>query len=189
MRIYEEDYIGIQMPSLPTDLGGPVTESVSTEIRQTCATWRWCVTMKSRLSKEGVGYIRCWPVPPGTERLRKGRAYIFNFLRETVARVRHASATGTVRADSGFYAHTIVGQQDGCTLLLRQQHSIGWTAQPPLPRPFTLPSTVNPTPHPHFWRLKDGFSPTTAIGDTLQLEADHRRHAEVENAIRDLSVL
>ena len=26
-------------------------------------------------------------------------------------------------------------------------YPIGWTAQPPLPRPFTLPSTVNPTPH------------------------------------------
>ena len=47
-------------------------------------------------------------------RLRKGRANTArgaaNFLRETVARVRHAGATGalTVRADSGFYAHTIV---------------------------------------------------------------------------------
>ena len=29
-------------------------------------------------------------------------------------------------------------------------------------------------------------SPTIADGETLELEADHRRHAEVENAIRDL---
>ena len=47
-------------------------------------------------------------------RLRKGRANTArgaaNFLRETVARVRYAGATGalTVRADSGFYAHAIV---------------------------------------------------------------------------------
>ena len=43
----------------------------------------------------------------GPSQHRPGRA---NFLRETVARVRHAGATGalTVRADSGFYAHTIV---------------------------------------------------------------------------------
>ena len=47
-------------------------------------------------------------------RLREGR---FNtvrgaghFLRETVGRVRYAGASGqlTVRADSGFYAHTVV---------------------------------------------------------------------------------
>ena len=43
----------------------------------------------------------------GPSQHRPGAA---NFLRETVARVRHAGATGalTVRADSGFYAHTIV---------------------------------------------------------------------------------
>ena len=28
--------------------------------------------------------------------------------------------------------------------------------------------------------------PTLVRGDTLELEADHRRHAEIENAIRDL---
>ena len=28
--------------------------------------------------------------------------------------------------------------------------------------------------------------PTPVSGDTLDLEADHRRHAEIENAIRDL---
>ena len=28
--------------------------------------------------------------------------------------------------------------------------------------------------------------PTPVRGDTLDLEADHRRHAEIENAIRDL---
>ena len=47
-------------------------------------------------------------------RLREGRANTArgaaHFLRETVGRVRHAGATGqlTVRADSGFYGHTVV---------------------------------------------------------------------------------
>ena len=47
-------------------------------------------------------------------RLRKGRANTArgaaNFLRETVSRVRHAGATGslTMRADSGFYTHDMV---------------------------------------------------------------------------------
>ena len=47
-------------------------------------------------------------------RLREGRANTArgaaHFLRETVGRVRHAGATGqlTMRAESGFYTHTIV---------------------------------------------------------------------------------
>ena len=49
--------------------------------------------------------------------LRKGRADsacgAANFLRETISRVRYAGAKGqlTVRADSGFYTHSIV---DAC---------------------------------------------------------------------------
>ena len=48
-------------------------------------------------------------------RLREGRAppsgrSAGHFLRETVSRVRHAGATGqlTMRADSGFYSHSVV---------------------------------------------------------------------------------
>ena len=47
-------------------------------------------------------------------RLREGRANTArgaaHFLRETVGRVRYGGATGqlTVRADSGFYGHTVV---------------------------------------------------------------------------------
>ena len=49
-----------------------------------------------------------------TSRLREGRANTArgaaHFLRETVGRVRYGGARGqlTVRADSGFYAHTVV---------------------------------------------------------------------------------
>ena len=51
-------------------------------------------------------------------RLREGRANTArgaaHFLRETLGRVRSAGATGqiTVRADSGFYTHSIVALQD-----------------------------------------------------------------------------
>ena len=81
------------------------------------------------LAKEGVrhhgyagkrGYHPLLAVGAGTEdmlmsRLREGRANTVrgaaHFLRETVNRVRHAGATGplTMRADSGFYTHAIVG--------------------------------------------------------------------------------
>ena len=48
---------------------------------------------------------------------------------------------------------------------------------------------VKPTPNSQLALLIDysyhGFI-TDRDGDTLELEADHRRHAEIENAIRDL---
>ena len=195
------------------------------------------------LAKEGArhhnytgqrGYHPLLAVAAGTgdvlmARLRKGRANTArgaaNFLRETVARVRHAGATGalTVRADSGFYAHTIVAvcrKMDVRFSITIRQHprlrnlieAIPETDWTPIPywmdgaasvaetiytpfdsQPDAAPvrlivRRVKPTPGSQL-----GFSPTTAItvftdreGDTLQLEADHRRHAEVENAIRDL---
>ena len=71
------------------------------------------------------------------------------------------------------------------------------------PRPLTLPSgaepdaapvrlivrRVKPTPGSQLALFASysyhGFI-TDRDGDTLELEADHRRHAEIENAIRDL---
>ena len=57
-------------------------------------------------------------------RLREGRANTArgaaHFLRETVSRVRYGGARGqlTVRADSGFYAHSVVSVcRKGCPLL------------------------------------------------------------------------
>ena len=67
-------------------------------------------------------------------------------------------------------------------------------------RPPTPPSGLSPAPHRcgSFRRVKptpgsqlalfdlhNGFI-TDRDGETLELEADHRRHAEIENAIRDL---
>ena len=80
------------------------------------------------LAKEGArhhgytgarGYHPLLAIAAGTgevlmSRLREGRAYTArgaaHFLRETVGRVRYGGANGqlTVRADSGFYAHTVV---------------------------------------------------------------------------------
>ena len=80
------------------------------------------------LAKEGArhhgytgkrGYHPLLAVAAGTgdvlmARLREGRANTArgaaHFLRETVGRVRHAGARGqlTMRADSGFYTHTVV---------------------------------------------------------------------------------
>ena len=163
-------------------------------------------------------------------RLRKGRANTArggaHFLRETVSRVRHAGATGqiTVRADSGFYTHTIVAvcrkTKIRFSITVRQQQSVrniieaipeaDWT---PIPywmegaadvaettytpfqsEPDAVPvrlivRRVKPTPGSQL-ALFASYSYHAFItdrdGDTLDLEADHRRHAEIENAIRDL---
>ena len=162
-------------------------------------------------------------------RLREGRANTArgaaHFLRETVGRVRYGGARGqlTVRADSGFYAHTVVAacrEMDvRFSITIRQRASLrdlieaipeeDWT---PIPywtdgaadvaettyTPFqTKPDAapvrlivrrVKPTPGSQlalFARYSYLAFITDRDGETLELEADHRRHAEVENAIRD----
>ena len=163
-------------------------------------------------------------------RLREGRANTArgaaHFLRETVGRVRYGGARGqlTVRADSGFYAHTVVAacrEMDvRFSITIRQRASLrdlieaipeeDWT---PIPywmdgaadvaettyTPFQTKSDappvrlivrrVKPTPGSQlalFARYSYHAFITDRDGETLELEADHRRHAEVENAIRDL---
>ena len=163
-------------------------------------------------------------------RLREGRANTArgaaHFLRETVGRVRYGGATAqlTVRADSGFYGHTVVSacrEMDvRFSITVRQHKSLrdlieaipeeDWT---PIPywmdgaadvaettyTPFqTKPDAapvrlivrrVKPTPGSQlalFARYSYHGFITDRDGETLELEADHRRHAEVDNAIRDL---
>ena len=163
-------------------------------------------------------------------RLREGRANTAcgaaHFLRETVGQVRYGGASGqlTVRADSGFYAHTVVAvcrEMDvRFSITVRQHKSLrdlieaipeqDWT---PIPywmdgaadvaettyTPFqTKPDAapvrlivrrVKPTPGSQlalFARYSYHGFITDRDGEMLELEADHRRHAEVENAIRDL---
>ena len=163
-------------------------------------------------------------------RLREGRANTArgaaHFLRETVARVRDAGASGqlTMRADSGFYNHAVVAacRRSGCPLLghdppaaerthaARGDPEADWT-----PIPYWLPggAAVAETTYTPFQHTGDATAVrlivrrvkptpgsqlalfatysyhafiTDRAGEMMELEADHRRHAEIENAIRDL---
>ena len=196
------------------------------------------------LAKEGArhhgytgapGYHPLLAVAAGTgdvlmARLREGRANTArgaaHFLRETVARVRDAGASGqlTMRADSGFYNHAVVvacrAQDVRFSITIRQQPNVrtlieaipeeDWT-----PIPYWLPggAAVAETTYTPFRHTRDASAVrlivrrvqpapgsqlalfvdysyhafiTDRAGETLELEADHRRHAEIENAIRDL---
>ena len=139
------------------------------------------------LAKEGArhhgytgkrGYHPLLAVAAGTgdvlmSRLREGRANTArgtaHFLCETVGRVRYGGAGGqlTVRADSGFYTHSIVSVcrklDVRFSITIRQHQSLrnlieaipeadgrpsltGWTALPMWRRPPTPPSRVSRTP-------------------------------------------
>jgi len=163
-------------------------------------------------------------------RLREGRANTArgagHFLAETIGRVRSAGANGqlTVRADSGFYAHSVV---ETCrkmkvrfSITIRQSpatrrliEAIPETAWTPIPYWIDGGADVAETTYTPFAQEKDAVpvrlivrrvrpTPGSQLaafvlydyhafitdrdGATLVLEADHRRHAEIENAIRDL---
>ena len=196
------------------------------------------------LAKEGArhhgytgarGYHPLLAIDAGTgevlmSRLREGRANTArgaaHFLRETVGRVRYGGARGqlTVRADSGFYAHTVVAacrEMDvRFSITIRQRASLrdlieaipeeDWT---PIPYWMDGAADVAETTYIPF-QTKPDAAPVRLIvrrvkpapgsqlalfatysyhgfitdrdGEPLELEADHRRHAEIENAIRDL---
>ena len=196
------------------------------------------------LDKEGArhhgytgarGYHPLLAVAAGTgdvlmARLREGRANTArgaaHFLRETVGRVRYAGARGqfTMRADSGFYTHSVVSvcrKMDVRFSITIHQHARlrnlieaipeeDWTPIPywmdgaadvaettytPLRTEVdTAPvrlivRRVQPTPGSQLALFATysyhGFI-TDRDGEMLELEADRRRHAEIENAIRDL---
>ena len=196
------------------------------------------------LDKEGArhhgytskrGYHPLLAVAAGTgvvlmARLREGRANTArgaaHFLQETVGRVRYAGASGqlTLRADSGFYTHSVVSAcrktKVRVSITIRQHKSLrdlieaipeeDWTPIPywmdgaadvaettytpfqsePDAAPVRLiVRRVKPTPGSQLALFASysyhGFI-TDRDGETLELEADHRRHAEIENAIRDL---
>ena len=164
-----------------------------------------------------------------TSRLREGRANTArgaaHFLRETVGRMRYARARGqlTVRADSGFYTHSVVSvclwtcaspspsaSTKACTISSRRYPrrtgrpipywmdgaaDVAETTYTPFQsEPDAAPvrlivRRVKPTPGSQLALFATysyhGFI-TDRDGETLELEADHRRHAEIENAIRDL---
>ena len=92
--------------------------------------------------------------------------------------------------------------EDAWTPIPYWMDGTGWTA-PMWPRPPAPPSRLRRTPH-RCGSSSGGWKPTPGsqlalfatysyhgfitgrYGETLELEADHRRHAEIENAIRDL---
>ena len=160
-------------------------------------------------------------------RLRGGNANsgrgAAGFLTEAFNRLRAAGATGplTLRADSGFYARTVV---DACrnaevrfsitVRLSKALHQViakipddAWRAIPYFldgadvaetayrafgktqPELRLIVRRVRPTPGTQLALFVE-FSYHAFITDrhglTLELEADHRRHAEIENTIRDL---
>jgi hypothetical protein len=216
---------------------GPGSEPLTIDLDSTiCETYG--------LEKQGArhhgytrvrGYHPLLAVAAGTgdvlmARLREGRAHTArgaaHFLRETIGRVRYAGATGrlTMRADSGFYAHSVVAmcrrlhvrfsitirQHEGLRALIEAIPEDAWT---PIPywldggadvaetvyTPFRgekdavpvrlIVRRVKPTPGSQlalFATYDHHAFITDRDGETLELEADHRRHAEVENAIRDL---
>ena len=161
-------------------------------------------------------------------RLRGGSAYTARgaagFVAETIGRVRAAGASGplTLRADSGFYARTVVAAcqrhdvrysitakltkavrraieqipQDAWTPIgywLEDGADVAETRYRPFGKkgPLTrlIVRRVRPTPGSQLALFTDcDYHPfiTDRQGTTLELEADHRRHAEVEPAICDL---
>jgi len=216
---------------------GPGSDPLTIDLDSTiCETYGLAKEGGTRFTHTGVrGYHPLLAIAAGTgdvlmARLRGGNANsgrsAGHFLRETIGRVRSAGATGqlTVRADSGFYAHSVVkicrAMKVRFSITVRQHASIrrlieaipddAWT---PIPywidggadvaettyTPFAteqdaapvrlIVRRVRPTPGSQLaaFVLYDYHAfVTDRAGDTLELEADHRRHAEIENAIRDL---
>jgi hypothetical protein len=172
-------------------------------------------------SVAGAGDVLHTRLREGTANTGRGAG---GFVAETITRARRAGASGpiTLRADSGFFTHTVVqacrkaGVACSITVkLTKAVHKViaqiradAWT---PIPywleggadvaetsyRPFgrkgrvmrLIVRRVRPTPGSQLALFCDydyhGFV-TDREGETLALEADHRRHAEVENTIRDL---
>jgi hypothetical protein len=178
------------------------------------------------------GYHPLYAVVAGTGdvvhcRMRGGNANsgrgAAGFLIETFNRVRAARATGpmTMRADSGFYARTVI---DACraadvrfSVTIRLNKGLhtaiaaiddtAWTAIPYFldgadvaettyrafgkkqPEVRLVVRRVKPTPGTQlalFHTYTYHAFITDRTGDTIELETDHRRHAVVEDAIRDL---
>ena len=212
---------------------GPLTIDLDSTI---CETYGLAKEGARRHGYSGQrGYHPLLAVAAGTgevlmARLREGRANTArgaaHFLRETVGRVRYAGARGqlTVRADSGFYTHSVVAVcrklDVRFSITIRQHKSLRHLIEAipeedwrPIPYWMDGPADVAETTCTPF-QSEPGAAPVQLIvrrvkptpgsqlalfatysyhafitgrdGETLELEAAHRRHAEIENAIRDL---
>lgn len=208
----------------------PLTIDIDSTI---CETYGLAKQGASKFTYTHVrGYHPLVAVASGTgdvlhSRLRQGPANTARgadlFVTETINRVKKAGASGaiTLRADSGFYNHKVIGackkKQVSFSITVRLTASLrkliedipdkNWQ-----PIPYFMPSAgvaeipytpfgkhgfemrlivrrVPPSPGSQLSLLsKFGYHAfiTDRDGDTLELEADHRRHAEIENTIRDL---
>ena len=236
-QVRQLDHVSRELLRRAWDAGaGPGKTPLTIDIDSTiCETYG--------LAKEGArdhgytgqrGYHPLLAIASGTgdvlmARLREGRANTArgtaHFLRETIARVRHAGASGqlTMRADSGFYNHAVV---DACrkkqvrfSVTIRMHPRIrslieaipedDWASIPwkdgaaEVAETTYVPFKDKPDPAPVrlvVRRVRPNTGSQLALfavfsyhgfitdreGETLELEADHRQHAEVENAIRDL---
>ena len=159
---------------------GPLTIDLDSTICETYGLAKEGARHHSYAGQRGYHPLLAWARTTGAgtgdvlmSRLREGRANTArgaaHFLRETVGRVRYAGARGqlTVRADSGFYTHAIVGvcrrrmcatpspsaSTKACGTSSRRyprrtgrRSLTGWTAPPTWRRPATPPFRVSPTP-------------------------------------------
>lgn len=217
---------------------GPGQQPLTIDLDSTlCETYGLAKAGAAQVTRSGQrGYHPLVAVRAGTgellhARLRRGRAQTVwgaaNFVAETLSRVRGAGAGGdlTLRADSGFYARSVV---EACrrgdvrfsvtarmNVKLRAAiEAIPTEAWRPIPywleggadvaetsytpfadRPGARPVRLivrrtRPTPSSQLdlFGVTYAYHPfiTDRDGEALALEADHRCHAEVENAIREL---
>ncbi len=212
---------------------GPLTIDLDSTIRETYGLGKEGARHHGYTGQRGYHPLLAVAAVTGEvlmARLREGRSNTArgaaHFLRETLGRVRYAGARGqlTVRADSGFYTHSIVAvcRKMGVrfSITVRQHRSLRNLIEAiperewrPIPywmegaadvaeaeyTPFQgepgaatvrlIVRRVKPTPGSQlvlFAKYSDHACITGRQGDVLELEAGHRRHAEIENAIRDL---
>ena len=134
-------------------------------------------------------------------RLREGRANTArgaaHFLRETVGRVRYAGANGRlIRADSGFYTHGVVSvcprwMSVSLRNLIRYPRMPGYwmdgaadvTETTCTEEPDAAPVRLIVPCEAH---ARFPVGPLRSYHGHPRTGGDHRRHAEIENAIRDL---
>lgn len=212
---------------------GPGEEAVTIDIDSTICETYGLAKQGGKFGYSGVrGYHPLLASVAGSgevvhSRLRGGNAFsgrgAASFVAETFRRVRGAGATGslTLRADSGFYSHSVVAAcrrakarysitvrlQPGLRQAIEAIPEEDWTAIPYWQEggadvaevayaPFgqkrevrLIVRRVRPTPGTQL-ALLTNYSYHAFItdreGELLDLEADHRRHAEVENVVRDL---
>ena len=171
---------------------GPGDDLLTIDLDSTvCETFGLAKEGAQRHNYAGVrGYHPILAVAAGTgdvlmSQLRKGRANTAwagtHFLRETVKRVPMPEPPG----------HSRCGPTAASTPTPWSPSAARWTYASPSPSASTRACATSSKPYPrrngrpYPCILTLAMEPSAADRHTLDLEADHRRHAEIENAIRD----